>query len=48
MPIMLQKKNILRGELSEREIAQQVIALTALAEDPGSFPGTHMVAYNCL
>lgn len=29
-------------------MALQLTALTALAEDPGSVPSTHMVAHNCL
>ena len=30
------------------EMAQQLRALTALPEDPGSIPSTHMAAHNCL
>ena len=31
-----------------REMVQWLRALVALAEDPGSVPSTHMVAYNHL
>jgi hypothetical protein len=30
------------------EMVQQLRALTTLSDDPGSIPGTHMAAYNCL
>lgn len=30
------------------EVAQQLIALTAIPEDPRSIPNTHMEAHNCL
>ena len=30
------------------EMAQWLRALTALSEDPGSIPSTHMAAHNCL
>ena len=40
----LHKKSI-RGA---GEMAQRLRALTALPEDPGSIPSTHMAAHNCL
>jgi len=30
------------------EMTQRLIALTALSEDPGSNPSTHVAAHNCL
>lgn len=34
--------------LRDREMAQQIRTLIALAEDRGSIPSTHMVAHNYL
>jgi hypothetical protein len=35
-------------EMGTEELAQQVRALIALAEDPGSIHSTHMMAHSCL
>jgi hypothetical protein len=35
------------GSLSAGEKAQQLRALAAFPEDPGSIPSTHMTAHNC-
>jgi hypothetical protein len=34
--------------LKTEELSQELKALAALAEDPGSVLSTHMVAHNCL
>jgi hypothetical protein len=41
--IKKKKRNLRAGE-----IAQKLRALTALPEDPGSVPSTHIAAHNCL
>jgi hypothetical protein len=34
--------------MTAREMLQQLRALTALPEDPGLNPSTHMATHNCL
>uniref|UniRef100_A0A8C6RFN7 Large ribosomal subunit protein uL22 n=1 Tax=Nannospalax galili TaxID=1026970 RepID=A0A8C6RFN7_NANGA len=41
----LKKQNLWHG--NKLKMAQRLRALTALAEDPGSIPSTHMAATNC-
>lgn len=36
------------GAVETREAAQQFGALSALSEDPGLIPSTHVLAHNCL
>jgi hypothetical protein len=50
-----QRNPVLKNQTKQREfmvgagkMAQQLRALTAFSEDPGSIPSTHMAIYNCL
>ena len=40
--------HVLRYIIGSGEVAQWLRGLTALPEDPGSIPSTHMDTHNCL
>ncbi|CAO2608825.1 hypothetical protein LEMLEM_LOCUS13963 [Lemmus lemmus] len=48
MKINRHDKQIQESDTGLEEMAQRLRALTALPEDPGSIPSTHMAAHNCL